>query len=137
MTDRDTIAELVHGYALAIRRGDPAAAAALFAGDGSFETREVDPRFPAASRRLSLSEGREAVARYVTSATAAVRILPMIHNLMIEITGEVAGASSLMVGRLWPQGGEVIGEYADRFCREGGQWRFAARVYTIFREQEG
>ena len=130
---REAIADLVHGYALVVRRGEAARCPELFTADGSFETREGDPRDRANTRRLSLAEGREAVGRYLAASTSRVRMLPMIHNLIIEIDSDRATASSLMVGRPWPEGPEVIGEYADNFRREHGQWLFSSRVYTIFR----
>jgi hypothetical protein len=132
-TARGAIADLVHGYALAIRRGEATSCPAMFTADGSFEVREGDPRDPASTRRLALSEGRKAVGRYISASTARVRMLPMIHNLIVELDGDRATASSLMVGRAWPDGSEVIGEYADSFYREEGGWLFSSRIYTIFR----
>ncbi len=134
---RTAIADLVHGYALAIRQGAAARCPAMFTTDGRFEVREGDPRDPASGRRLALAEGREAVGRYIAASTARVRMLPMIHNLIIELDGDRAAASSLMVGRVWPDGGEVMGEYADSFSREDGVWLFSSRIYTIFREGLG
>jgi hypothetical protein len=134
---RAAIADLVHGYALAIRRGEAARCPGMFTAPGKFEVREADLRDPASGRRLSLAEGREAVGRYIAAATARVRMLPMIHNLIVELDGDSASASSLMVGRVWPDGGDVIGEYADSFRCEDGVWLFSSRIYTIFREGLG
>jgi hypothetical protein len=130
---RGAIADLVHGYALAIRRGEASRCPEMFTANGTFEVREGDPRDPASVRRLSLAEGRDALGRYLAASTSQVRMLPMIHNLIVELDGDRATASSLMVGRVWPDGGEVIGEYADCFDCKGGRWRFASRVYTIYR----
>jgi len=131
---RAEIGDCIHGYALAVRRGDPAAAAALFVESGCFEVREADPRDFAAHRTRARAEGRAAVEAYVRRSTAQVRMLPMIHNLIVTLdeTGERATASSLMVGRQWPSGTELAGEYADTLVREGGRWAFAERIYTIY-----
>lgn len=131
---RAAIADCIHTYALAIRRGDPAGAAALFAADGCFETRDADPRDLAASTRRWRAEGRPSVLAQVTASTAQVRMLPMIHNLLVTVEpeGDRATASSLMVGRAWPSDREMIGEYADSLVREDGRWCFAERIYTIY-----
>lgn len=130
--DRAAIADLVHRYALHIRRGEPSQAAALFAADGAFEVREANPFDPASLAVRSRVEGRVHVETYIGSSTAGVRMVPMIHNLMVEVEGDRAGASSLMVGRVWPTANEIVGEYADSFRREGGRWLFAERIYTIW-----
>jgi hypothetical protein len=132
--DRAAIADLVHGYALAVRRADPAGAAALFTANGAFETREADPRRWAEWTRRSRAEGRETIAAFIGRSTGRVHMLPMIHNLIVTLDGDRATASSLMVGRQWPGGAEVAGEYADSVLRTAGGWRFLERIYTIYRE---
>jgi hypothetical protein len=134
--DRAAVADLVHRYALHIRRGEPDQAAALFSGDGAFEVRDADPLAPNSINVRSRAEGREAVAAYIGKSTASVRMLPLIHNLIVELDGERAAASSLMIGRIWPTTREVIGEYADSFRREDGRWRFSERIYTIWRADD-
>lgn len=130
--DRAEVADLVHRYALHIRRGEPEGAAALFTADGAFEVRDVDPLSPESLHVRNRAEGREAVAAYVTNSTGAARMVPMIHNLIVELDGDRATASSLMLGRIWPSDREVIGEYADSFRRDEGRWRFSERIYTIW-----
>jgi hypothetical protein len=128
------IADLIHGYAQAIRRGEAARCPAMFTQDGSFEVRQGDPRDPASMQRLSLAEGREAVGKHLAGSTSQVRMLPMIHNLIVEeIEGDRATSSCLMAGQSIPPGAEVIGEYIDNFRREAGQWLFSSRVFTMFR----
>lgn len=132
--DRAAIADLVHGYALHIRRGEPQHAADLFAQDGIFEVREMNPLEPVSLKLRSRTVGRAQVETYISGATAAARMVPMIHNLMVELAGDRATASSLMIGRIWPSAREVVGEYADSFRREDGRWMFAERIYTIWLE---
>ena len=112
-------------------------AAGLFAEDGTFEVREVDPMVPADVTVRSRAEGRAKVEAYVGNSTAQVRMIPMIHNLIIELDGDRATASSLMMGRVWPSATEIVGEYADSFRFEAGRWWFAARTYTIWRTPAG
>ncbi|MDE2404313.1 MAG: nuclear transport factor 2 family protein [Sphingomonadales bacterium] len=132
---RAAIADCIHRYALAIRRGDADAAAALFTADGCFETRECDPRAWPGHRHASRCEGRDAVRGKVADSIAAVRMLPMIHNLIVDVdeTGDRATATSLMVGRVWPTDREIPGEYADTLVREDGDWRFVERIYTMYK----
>ena len=118
---------------LHIRRGEPALCGALFTADGAFEMRQGDPRDPASVRQLHRAEGRGEVIAYISASTSDRRMFPMIHNLLIEVSGDVATASSLMVGRVWPDGGEVMGDYADSFRRSDEGWLFAERIYTICR----
>lgn len=131
--DRAAVSDLVHRYALHIRQGDPGAAAALFTADGAFEVRDIDPAAPDSLAVRNRAEGHDAVAAYVAKATSSARMVPMIHNLIVELDGDRATASSLMVGRIWPTSREVIGEYADSFRRESGHWLFSERIYTIWR----
>jgi ketosteroid isomerase-like protein len=132
-SDRAEVTDLVHRYALHIRRGDPSQAAALFSSDGAFEIREMDPADPGSLTVRNRAEGADAVAAYISASTASARMVPMIHNLIVDLDGDRASASSLMVGRIWPTEREITGEYADSFRREAGGWRFSERIYTIWR----
>lgn len=131
--DRAAVTDLVHRYALHIRRGEPQCCAELFTADGAFEVRDVDPFDPAGLSVRSRVEGRGAVAGYIGNSTRDVRMVPMIHNVLVELAGDTAAASSLMIGRVWPTANEVLGEYADSFRREDGRWLFSERIYTIWR----
>ncbi|MDE2596085.1 MAG: nuclear transport factor 2 family protein [Sphingomonadales bacterium] len=133
LESRARVADLVHAYALHIRQGEPARCAELFTPDGSFEVRTWDPRNAATLTTRTRTEGRAAIAGFIGSSTGAVRMFPMIHNLLVTVNGDRAEASSLMIGRPFPEGSEVIGEYADSFRRVDGRWFFTARIYTIAR----
>jgi hypothetical protein len=130
---RAAIADLVHAYALFIRKGRPADVEPLFTEDAAFEVRYADPLAPESAVSASRSEGRAAVVAQLVRSATATRMFPMIHNLLIEVDGDAAQASCLMVGRSWPEGVETMGEYADRFRREADGWRFVERVFTICR----
>lgn len=132
--DHQAIADLVHGYARAIREARPQAGTALFTDDGVFEVRERNPHNPASERLLQRLEGREAVGAMIAQSTSgAVRLCPLIHNLMVTTSGDTAEANSIMEGRSWPAGGEFIGEYHDSFRRTPDGWRFSQRSYTLLR----
>lgn len=135
--DRVAITDLIHRYALHIRSGEPRKCPALFTEDGAFEVRDVDPFDPAGLKVRSRVTGREAIGGYVgASGGATLRMVPMIHNVLIELAGDTATASSLMVGRQWPSTRETLGEYADSFRRVEGVWYFSERIYTIWRAPE-
>jgi len=122
------IADLVHGYALAIRHDRPQDVERLFARNGTFEIRESG----APARSVQRFESPQALVTYLLPRKGGHPI-PMIHNLMIEIDGDTAGASSVMVGPILGTAHETFGEYADSFVREDGEWKFASRIFTIFR----
>jgi len=127
---RAAIADLVHTYALNIRRGNGADCAALFTEDAVFEIGDamLDGRNPV-QVRTSL-KGRDVIRAYlVRAAGSGVRVYPMIHNLLIEVEGWRATSSCLMTGRV-SKGQGVFGEYRDSFQFDKG-WRFSARVFTI------
>lgn len=133
LASRAAIADLVHAYALAIRRGRPADLEPLFAEDASFEVRYADPLAPERAEIASRAEGRAQVLASLARSTAGVRMFPMIHNLLVEVAGESAAASSLLIARSWPNGAETMGDYEDRFRRDAGRWRFVSRVFTVCR----
>lgn len=126
------IADLVHAYALAVRRDRPEDVEALFAPHGTFEVREGAPDRDDPVTR-TLFESPQALVAFLLGSKGQPHPVPLIHNLMIVVEGDVAHASSLMVGPILGTGREVMGEYADSFTRLDGQWRFAKRIYTLFR----
>ena len=131
LADRLAVADVVHGYALAIRRDRPEDAAALFAEDGWFEIRDGHPSKPGFTVRARL-DGRQAVLDYLLPNKGKPHPVPMIHNLIVEVDGAAAAASSVMEAPVLGTPHKVIGEYADSFRREHGAWRFASRTFTIF-----
>ena len=128
---RIAIEELIYRYARSIREDRPEDAAALFAQDGWFEIRDGHPDKPAHSVRARL-EGRQGVHDYLVPGKGKPHPIPLIHNLIIELTGDTATAGSVMEAEVFGSGHKVIGEYHDRFRREGDEWRFASRTYTIY-----
>jgi hypothetical protein len=140
MTDRSevldaraAIADLVHTYALNIRRRQGAACTDLFTEDAVFETRRADPEM----RTLNRLVGRDAIVAYLAKTSQGeTRVCPMIHNLLITVEGREASSNCLMAALALPGGTELIGEYEDTY-RFDGVWRFASRTYTILHERFG
>ncbi|MFM5906575.1 MAG: nuclear transport factor 2 family protein [Novosphingobium sp.] len=127
------VADLVHTYALNIRRGRPDACAALFTDDASFEVRDADPLHPEGAVQRYRKAGRDAIAGSIGAAGGSVRMFPAIHNLIVTVDGNKATATSLMIATAFPSMSETIGDYDDAFRCEDGSWRFTSRIYTIYR----
>ena len=130
MDHRAAIADLVYTYALNIRSGNGAACVELFTADALYEMFVTDPAD--LSRRLrNRLEGRDAIIAYITGAsTPAVRVIPMIHNLIISIDGNEAISTCAMSAVTVPTGDDLVGEYRDTFGFDG-KWRFTSRAHTI------
>jgi len=126
------IAKLIHRYAALIRADRPDEVAALFVSEGSFDIRDGDPDRPDFTQR-SMLKGRDAIHAYLAPNKGQPHPLPLIHNLTVEVTGDEGSANCVMEARMYGGTHQVIGEYHDRFRREGGQWYFLSRRYTIFR----
>lgn len=73
---RVRVADLVHAYALAIRRGQPGECRALFTDNAIFEVRYADPLEPKSFEVASRSEGIDEVIASITRSTANVRMFP-------------------------------------------------------------
>lgn len=128
---RAAIADLVHGYALAIRRDRPEDVAALFAPDGTFEVRVGAPDKAQFTTRSRFDDPGALVA-YLLPGKGGPHPIPQITNLLIEVDGDIAHASSLMYGPIPGTSRKTFGEYADSFTKTQGRWLFSARVYTLY-----
>jgi len=129
---REAVAGLIHAYARAVRQDRPEDVPALFAPDGWFEIRDGEPDKPDFSVRARL-DSPEHIRVYLLSGKGKAHPIPLIHNLMVEVSGDVAQANCVMEATVYGTAHKVMGEYHDSFRRVGGQWRFASRTYTIFR----
>jgi hypothetical protein len=130
---RTAIADLIHTYARNIRAGRGADCVPLFTADAVFEVREAPLGSSEAVRtRLKLT-GHAALSNYLVRATGDARVCPLIHNLLIEVTGHEAVSNCVMTSLVWPSGQPLMGEYHDSFRFESGTlWRFSSRLFTIF-----
>lgn len=129
---RSEISDLVHRYAYFIRIGRPDDVAKLFTETGRMELRSMNPLDPETVQTGRTLQGVKAIEAYVTAAAqSGIKVCPMIHNLIIEIDGEMARSNCIMTSRTWPGASELIGEYQDTFrCASG--WRFESRQFTMF-----
>lgn len=132
LESRAAIEQLIHAYARCIRRDLPEEAPLLFLPGGVFEIRDGHPHRSEHQLGARL-EGREHILFYLTEGKGKALPVPMIHNLMIEVDGDSASASSVMEAQIYGTSHKVLGEYNDSFRRVDGKWFFAVRTYTIFK----
>lgn len=125
------IADLVHGYARAVRREAYEDIPALFAPGGTFEVRSGAPDKAEFTVRQRF-ETPEALAAFLIEGRGRPHPVPLIHNLMIEVSGDTAEANAMMVATITGTDKEVRGEYHDSFVKQDGRWLFASRVYMVF-----
>jgi SnoaL-like domain len=131
---RAAIADLVHRYALNIRTGNPADCAKLFTEDVIFEIRDAPFGSSSPAQTRSRLTGRDETLSYlIRAAGSETRVCPLIHNLLVHVSGSEATSSCVMTSVVWPGGRQMIGEYDDRYRYESG-WRFVSRVFTIMGE---
>lgn len=125
LIDREEIRELIARYAHRIAQG--ISVADLFTDDGVFIV-----RFP--GRPVLAVNGREKLDEtYSVADATSDHPLPMIHNVLIEISGtEAVGVCSNEL-RLTENGKSMIGSgyYQDRFRREDDRWKFSRRDMTF------
>ena len=125
------ITDLVHAYARAVRHDRTEDVPPLFAPGGWFEIRDGHPSQGEAAVRTRF-DSPEALGAFLLHGKGKPHPIPLIHNLMIELDGDSARASSVMDGDVFGTAHRVFGEYADTFVRIDGTWRFASRTFTIF-----
>ena len=131
---RAAIADLVHTYALNIRTGNGAECVKLFTEDAVFEVREARVDSPGVGRTRSRMTGHDAISNYLArTATPEMRVCPLIHNLLIQVTSREATSTCVMTSLVWSSGKQIIGEYQDSYRYQTG-WRFTSRVFTILGE---
>jgi hypothetical protein len=129
---RAAIADLIHRYARNIRYGDFAACTDLFTDEAFFEQRASDLACLSEAPVMARYEGRAAIVAYIgRGASAGGSVCPMIHNILIETTGDEAASSCVMTAFIAATEGFILGEYRDTFRHEGGAWRFASRTHTM------
>jgi SnoaL-like domain len=129
---RAQISDVVYRYAQFIRSGRVDDCMKLFTADATFEVRQAVPGDASSVRTRTKASGHAAILSLISQSAAAAGVCPLIHNLLIDVNGSEATSSSVMTASVWSSGQTIVGEYQDSFRREG-EWRFSARIYTIFR----
>jgi hypothetical protein len=128
--DRQAIADLIHGHAEHIRAGTLDEALGLFTTDAVFEMGRFHATRPGEVFIAQRVEGAQAILDSKDAlAGQGIRLCPMIHNIRIVLDGDTATSTCVAMTTLWPTGDNFIGEYRDRFRRDDGNWRFAARAF--------
>jgi hypothetical protein len=124
VADREEIRDLIARYAHRVAHG--VSIADLYTDDGAFIT-----RFP--GRPVREIRGREALDRHFDFPRSGDRPLPMIHNIMLEITGDTASGICSNELRMTEDARSMIGSgyYLDKYRRERGRWRFVVRDITF------
>lgn len=125
------IADLIHGYARAVRREEAGQVADLFIPTGTFEVRSGHPDRAEFTVRQRF-ETPEALVAFLLEGKGKPHPVPLIHNLMIEVEGDTATANSMMAAPIYGTDHEVFGEYRDSFAKIDGRWLFSARIYTVY-----
>ena len=125
---------IVHAYSRALDLGDMSAAADFFAENGSM----ARPMAPAV-----VIQGREAIRAALMTRPKTLLTKHLATNVMIDVVSgdEARGLSYLTMISTTPPtnadppyvsaGPVYFGEFADRFVREGGEWRFLERRGSI------
>ena len=122
----EAIRNLVSAYSLAIDDRDLGRVADLFTFDARLRSRDG---------RMDAS-GREAIIQLYEARYAALGpTFHMTHDHLIELDGPDS-ASGIVTGHaeVWRNGKAQIAamRYHDRYRREGGEWRIAAREMLFF-----
>jgi hypothetical protein len=128
---RAAITDLVYTYALNIRSGRGADCAQLFTDDAVFEISEASLGTRENARLRTQLVGRDAINNYLIHASGGTtRVCPMIHNLLVQVTGVEAVSNCVMTSVVWPTGQQLLGEYQDSYRFETA-WRFVSRRFTM------
>lgn len=128
LADKEDIRELTAIYAQRVAHG--LSNADLFTDDGAYiHRRSADEPAHAVRGRAALD------AHYAPRADSVGVATPMIHNHVIEVTGDTARAICSIELRIGagPEAIFATGNYQDRLRREGGAWKFVERYVTFFR----
>lgn len=117
---REAIKELRARYAWSVVQADAEGVAATFTEDGAFVALENGVRSSVSPRFAILDRHRR---RLVPG-----KMLPMVHNEIIEVSGEEATSTCVMESpptEANPAGSVVY--YRDRLRRVDGEWLFSER----------
>lgn len=128
LADREEIRELIARYAQRVAHRQPFSD--LFTEDGVYINHYKN-------NPVSELRGRKAIADFMDKRPADAAMggaLPMIHNIVLEISGDEARGICSNELRITENGKSIIasGYYNDKFRRVNGHWRFVSRETTWF-----
>ncbi len=124
---RESVRELVAGYAHAADRGRFDEMLALFAADA---TLQIDAREPLVGRdaiRAFLTETKS----HLQGATRQALVRHHVSNLRITTSGSDEASAVAYFFVLTERGLDHWGRYQDRFARRDGRWLFLARRVRV------
>ena len=128
LADREEIRDLIAIYAHRVAHG--LANADLFTDDGAYiNRRTLDSPGTVVRGRKELD------AHFIARPGGAGTAMPMIHNHVISVDGDVASAICSIELRVSDAAGTSMiasGYYQDRLRRENGQWKFVERDVSFF-----
>jgi hypothetical protein len=129
IADREEIKELVSRYAHRVARG--VSVADLYTDDGAYIHRRPGQPVQETRGRAALDKHYAASADVVNQGRVA---LPMIHNHLIEVSGNTASGLCSIELRTADKGQSIIasGYYEDTYRRENGRWKFVVRDAHMF-----
>lgn len=123
LADLEAIRDLARRYAHHVWQKQPLQAVALFARDGVMD---LGP-----DGRIEGSERLRAV--YGEKVGGDTLLQPYVHNHVITLEGDTASGVCYLDLRCRRDGQSLIGAgfYEDRYVREDGEWKFAARRLNL------
>lgn len=131
LESESAIARLIHAYAQAVRREEVERVADLFIPTGTFEVRDGHPDRAEFTMRQRFA-APEALVAFLLEGKGKPHPVPLLHNIMVEVEGDIATANSMMAAPIYGTDHEVFGEYHDSFVRVEGRWLFSGRIYTVY-----
>ena len=126
---KDAIRELTALYCRNATRGDEEGMVALFTDDAYLVT-----HFPADSGQDDVGSRGTAELRETYKDLDAMRLMPFIHNHIIEVDGEQGRGFCSVEIRLTQAGVAYTGagHYEDEYRRVDGSWRFQRRELFVY-----
>jgi ketosteroid isomerase-like protein len=122
LADKEAIRDLARRYAHCIWRKDVEGAVSLFTDDGEMDMGDRPP-----------VRGRAALLEAYQAMITGPEFQPFVHNHVIDLHGNTATGTCYLDLRATIEGKSMIGSgyYDDRYVRQDGAWKFAARKLTL------
>lgn len=120
LEDRVAISEVVSTYALHILRGEAIKIPGLFTDDGRLliESGQIDVA------------GRAALEAFFSRMQAGASY-PFVRTSCIDLDGDSALHTGIMMSQPTGERSGYIGIYTDRMRRVAGEWKFAERRFVF------
>jgi hypothetical protein len=122
LADTGAIRDLARRYAHYVWQQDASGAVGLFAENGEMDTGD-----------RPVIRGHKALLEAYDSMFASSEFRPMVHNHIIDLTGNRATGTCYLDLRAVVDGKDMIGNgyYQDQYVRVGAEWKFQSRKLTM------